>query len=85
MKAVGENIPRREGVDKVTGSARYIDDISFDGMLYGKTIRSTVPRGRIKSISFDPAFDWSRVVVAGWRDIPGPNIVALIEEDQPLL
>src|SRR5215467_1087987 len=85
MKAVGENIPRIEGVDKLTGAARYIDDLSFDGMLYGRTIRSTVSRGRIKSITFDPAFDWSRVVVAGWRDIPGPNIVALIEEDQPLL
>jgi CO/xanthine dehydrogenase Mo-binding subunit len=85
MKAVGQNIPRREGLDKLTGSARYIDDISFDGMLYGKTIRSTVARGRIKSISFDTAFDWSRVVVADYRDIPGPNVVALIEDDQPLL
>jgi CO/xanthine dehydrogenase Mo-binding subunit len=85
MKAVGQNIPRREGVDKLTGSARYIDDISFDGMLYGKTIRSTVARGRIKSISFDPAFDWSRALIADYRDIPGPNIVALIEDDQPLL
>jgi CO/xanthine dehydrogenase Mo-binding subunit len=85
MTAVGQNIPRIEGVDKLTGSARYIDDISFDGMLYGKTIRSTVPRGHIKSISFDPDFDWSRVVIVDYRDIPGPNILALIEEDQPLL
>src|SRR5215468_1226903 len=83
--AVGQNIPRREGVDKLTGSARYIDDITFDGILYGRTIRSSVPRGRIKSIKFDPSFDWSRVVIADYRDIPGPNVVALIEEDQPLL
>src|SRR5262249_43470559 len=82
---VGQNIPRREGVDKLTGSARYIDDISFDGMLYGRTVRSTIPRGRIKSITFDPGFDWSQVVIADHRDIPGPNMVALIEEDQPLL
>jgi CO/xanthine dehydrogenase Mo-binding subunit len=83
--AVGQNIPRREGYDKLTGSARYIDDISFDGMLYGKTIRSTIPRGRIKSISFDPGIDWSRVVIADYQDIPGPNVVPLIENDQPLL
>src|SRR5215813_1425075 len=83
--AVGQNIPRREAVDKLTGSARYIDDISFDGMLYGRTIRSTVPRARIKSITFDPDVDWTQVVIADYQDIPGPNVVALIEDDQPLL
>ncbi|HKV38226.1 MAG TPA: xanthine dehydrogenase family protein molybdopterin-binding subunit, partial [Blastocatellia bacterium] len=80
-----QNVSRREGHEKLTGEARYIDDIKYEGMLHGKTIRSTIPRGRIKSISFDPAYDWSRIVVAGHRDIPGPNVVALIEDDQPLL
>src|SRR5262249_54537191 len=42
-------------------------------------------RGKLKSISFDPGFDWSRIVVADYRDIPGSNYVALIENDQPLL
>ena len=27
-------------VDKATGAARYADDLSFPGMLYGRTIRS---------------------------------------------
>jgi len=83
--AVGQNVLRKEGYEKLTGAARYVDDIAFDGMLHGKTVRSTIPRGRIKSITFDPAFDWSRVVVADYRDIPGENVVALIENDQPLL
>jgi CO/xanthine dehydrogenase Mo-binding subunit len=83
--AVGHNVPRKEGHEKVTGVARYIDDIAVEGMLYGKTIRSTIARGRIRSINFDPAFDWSTVVVADHRDIPGQNYVALIENDQPLL
>ncbi len=82
---VGTNVLRREGVDKLTGAARYIDDISLDGMLFGKTIRSRVARGRIKSIAFDPTFDWSRIVIADWRDLPGKNYVALLENDQPLL
>ena len=81
--AVGQNVPRKEGVDKLTGAARYVDDIALDGMLFGKTVRSRVPRGVIKSIVFDPAFDWSRIIVADWRDIPGENYVALIENDQP--
>ncbi len=83
--SVGESVLRREGVAKLTGEARYIDDISFDGMLHGKTVRSRIARGRIKSINFDPAFDWSRIVIADWRDLPGQNYVALIENDQPLL
>jgi CO/xanthine dehydrogenase Mo-binding subunit len=82
---VGHNVPRKEGFEKLAGSAKYVDDIRIDGMLYGKTIRSTVPRGRIKNITLDPAFDWSRIVVADYRDIPGENYVALIENDQPLL
>ncbi len=82
---VGQNVLRKEGYDKLTGAARYVDDIVLDGMLYGKTIRSSIPRGRIKSISLDPAYDWSRIVVADYRDIPGENYVALIENDQPLL
>ncbi len=35
--AVGQNVLRKEGYEKLTGAARYIDDISLDGMLYGKT------------------------------------------------
>ncbi|HSB10037.1 MAG TPA: xanthine dehydrogenase family protein molybdopterin-binding subunit [Blastocatellia bacterium] len=83
--AVGQNVLRKEGHAKLTGEARYIDDITVDGMLFGKTIRSTVPRGRIRSIELDPTYDWSRIVVADHRDIPGANYVALIENDQPLL
>ncbi|HKQ06768.1 MAG TPA: xanthine dehydrogenase family protein molybdopterin-binding subunit [Blastocatellia bacterium] len=83
--AVGQNVLRKEGVEKVTGAARYIDDIALDRMMYGKTIRSRVARGHIKAITFDPSYDWSRTVIADYRDIPGANYVALIENDQPLL
>ena len=83
--AVGQKVLRKEGYEKLTGAARYVDDLSLDGMLFGKTIRSTIARGRIRTIEFDSAYDWSRVVIADYRDIPGDNYVALIENDQPLL
>jgi CO/xanthine dehydrogenase Mo-binding subunit len=67
----------------VTGAARYVDDLVFPGMLHGRTIRSTVPCGEILSIR--PRFDLSGFVVADFRDIPGKNVVALIEDDQPCL
>jgi CO/xanthine dehydrogenase Mo-binding subunit len=83
--AVGQNVLRKEGYDKLIGAARYVDDLTIEGMWFGKTIRSTIARGRIKSIRFEPVYDWSKIVVADHRDIPGANFVALIENDQPLL
>jgi CO/xanthine dehydrogenase Mo-binding subunit len=82
---VGRSVLRREGQPKIMGEAKYVDDLTYPDMLYGKTMRSSVARGIIKEIKFDPAFDWSQVVIADYRDIPGRNVVALIEEDQPLL
>ena len=83
--AVGRSVPRREGVDKVTGRARYTDDIAVPAAWLGKTVRSTIARGAIRSITLDPAFDWSRVVVVTAADIPGDNVVQLIRDDQPVL
>ncbi|MBI5709926.1 MAG: xanthine dehydrogenase family protein [Candidatus Eisenbacteria bacterium] len=83
--SVGVSVPKIEGRDKVTGRALYVDDLAVPGVLHGRTVRSIVPRGRIRRIVLDPGFDWSGVVVADHRDIPGKNACAHIEEDQPLL
>jgi CO/xanthine dehydrogenase Mo-binding subunit len=83
--SVGVSVPKLEGRDKVTGRARYVDDLRIPGMLHGRTVRSTIARGRITRVVLDPAFDWSGVTIADHRDIPGDNVVALIEDDQPLL
>jgi CO/xanthine dehydrogenase Mo-binding subunit len=82
---VGRAVPRKEGRDKVTGRARYVDDLSFDGLLYGATVRSPVARGRIREIIFDASLPWDEFVVVTARDIPGANSVALILPDQPYL
>jgi CO/xanthine dehydrogenase Mo-binding subunit len=76
---------RREGPAKLTGTALYTDDLVFPGAWYGHTIRSTEARARLLGVELDPAFDWSRVVVVTAADIPGPNIVNLIQDDQPIL
>src|SRR5204862_6765237 len=83
--AVGRSIPKLEAYDKVTGRAQYVDDLRVPGVLHGRTVRSTIARGIIRRIELDPAFDWSGVVVADHKDIPGENVVALITSDQPLL
>ena len=82
---VGTSVPRIEGRDKVTGLARYVDDMVLPGMLYGATVRSRIPRGKIKEFTFGPGIDWKEFVIVWPRDIPGKNCIALIEDDQPCL
>src|SRR5690242_14591686 len=84
-QVVGRAVPRKEGRDKVTGAANYVDDYALEGMLNGVTIRSPCARGRIRRISFAPEIPWHEVVVVTAKDIPGHNAVALITEDQPYL
>jgi CO/xanthine dehydrogenase Mo-binding subunit len=82
---VGVSIPRVDGAAKVRGEARYLDDLEVPGMLHGATVRSAVPHGVLRAIRRDPDFDWSGITVATAADIPGENVVALLEDDQPAL
>src|ERR1700704_2693634 len=81
--AAGRNVLRKEGASKTSGAAKYIDDLSFPGMLHARTIRSTIPAGEITAIRFN--FDTAGFTIVDSRDIPGRNIVALIDDDQPCL
>src|SRR5207237_5847127 len=74
---------RKDGFEKVSGAARYLDDFSFPDLLYARTVRSTIPAGEIAGIAYN--FDTSGFTVVDYRDVPGRNIVALIDEDQPCL
>ena len=70
---------------KVSGEARYVDDLTFPGMIHGATVRSPVARGILKSISFDLGFPWEEFTIVTANEIPGRNEVALILNDQPCL
>jgi CO/xanthine dehydrogenase Mo-binding subunit len=84
-RARGVGPLRREGPAKLTGEAKYADDLVFPGAWFGATIRSTDAHARFVALDLDPAFDWSKVVVVTAADIPGENIVSLISDDQPIL
>ena len=85
MPSVGESIPRTDAALKVTGAARFVDDIVIDGMWHGAIVGANVARGRVKSIELDRTFDWGHVVTADASDIPGKNCVAMIKDDLPLI
>jgi CO/xanthine dehydrogenase Mo-binding subunit len=83
MASVGLNVERKEGMSRATGAALYADDLSFPGMLFGRTVRSTIPHGRVAGITL--GFDRAGFTVVDHHDIPGENCIALIERDQPCL
>jgi CO/xanthine dehydrogenase Mo-binding subunit len=82
---IGVPVPRKDGRDKVTGRARYVDDLHLEGMIYGATIRSPAPRGRIKGVRFSEGIRWHEFTIVSASDIPGTNCIALIVDDQPCL
>lgn len=84
-RIVGKSVPRKEGRDKVTGKSRYVDDMVLPNMLSGATVRSQIPRGRIRKITFGPGIAWDEFVIASAKDIPGKNCISLIGDDQPCL
>src|SRR5258706_4742081 len=55
MFAVGTNIQRIDGVEKVAGQAIYAGDLRLPGMAYAKTLRSPVPHARIRRIDASKA------------------------------
>ncbi|MDL2290832.1 xanthine dehydrogenase family protein molybdopterin-binding subunit [Desulfovibrio sp. OttesenSCG-928-F20] len=82
---IGKSVPRPDALEKVTGRAAYLADISLPGMWIAGMLRSPVAAGRLNGITRDPSFDWSRVCVITAQDLPGPNVVAMIRDDYEIL
>jgi len=83
FKVIGTRPIRHDGVDKVTGRAKYGADYAFPGMLHGKVLRSPHAHARIKSINYEKALRLPGVlaVITG-ADFPRPStdMVAIVGE-----
>ncbi len=55
LQVVGGSPPRHDGIDKVTGRAKYGADLILAGMLVGKILRSPHPHAIIRSIDVSRA------------------------------
>jgi len=55
FKVVGTRPPRPDGMDKVTGRARFGADMTMPGQLIGKILRSPHPHAKIKGIDASKA------------------------------
>src|SRR5262245_41130599 len=50
LKYVGQSVPRVDGIEKVTGKAKFLVDLVVSGMLHGRILRSSYAHARILSI-----------------------------------
>lgn len=82
--AVGKPIPKLDAVDKATGRAEYIQDVTLPGMLYGKILYSSYAHARIVKIDTEKAkaLPGVRVVLTG-EDIP-PIRMGVYKDNPPL-
>jgi CO/xanthine dehydrogenase Mo-binding subunit len=53
--AIGINVGRIDGVEKVTGQAKFTGDLNFPGLLEAKVLRSPLPHAEIQSIDIRQA------------------------------
>ena len=65
---IGISVPRVDGVEKVTGAAKFTGDLAIAGLLEAKVLRSPLPHAVIESIDIGEA-----------RSLPG--IVAILTRD----
>ena len=86
MRQIGMSIPRVDALEKVLGAARYGADVSLEGALSLKVVRSTRPHARIVSIKTGEALKVTGVEkIFTAADIPGKNLTGIINKDQPVL
>ena len=52
---VGTSVKRVDAIDKVTGRARYTDDLADKSALIVKIYHSTIARGMVKSVDTSAA------------------------------
>lgn len=55
LTTIGHTTPRVDAIARVTGQARYTNDIKLPGMLYGRVLRSPHPHARIRQIDTSEA------------------------------
>ena len=82
LKDISTSVPRKDHKGKVSGQLAYISDVKVENMVYGVLYRSPIAYGKIISIQLPNLPEGYEAV--GAEDIPGPNYVKIIKEDQPI-
>ncbi len=85
-QVVGRPHIRPDAVDKVTGRARYTDDLAFPNMLHAAVRRAGIPHGILRRLDVSKARALPGVVaVMTAEDLPGARLHGVLIVDWPIL
>ncbi len=85
-EVLGGHTLRADSVPKVTGAARYVEDMVMPGMLHGAVVRSPHHHARVMSLDISRAQQMAGVVaVVTAADIPGENGLGDYSQEEPVL
>ncbi len=83
---VGTSYPKYEAYEMAVGKRLFVNDLKFDGMLYGALLFSEHPKAKVLGIDVANALKIKGVVrIVTAEDIPGDRFVGLIFKDWPLM
>lgn len=83
---VGKEYRRVDAIEKVTGRAKYAEDIVMPGLLHGKVLRSPHHHARLMKLDTSSAERLPGVIrVITAKDIPGKNGLGDYSRDEPIL
>jgi CO/xanthine dehydrogenase Mo-binding subunit len=82
---LGKPVIRQDGLEKVTGKAKYADDYKFPNQLVGVMVRVPVSHAAINKIDYSEIIsNPSLVSICDANDIKGMKKIGPIRQDQPI-
>jgi CO/xanthine dehydrogenase Mo-binding subunit len=86
MRQVGVGVPKVDALEKVSGEAKYVADLSTKEPFHLKVVRSSKHHAKILSIEIGEALRVEGIEkIFTAKDIPGKNLTGIIIKDQPVL
>jgi selenium-dependent xanthine dehydrogenase len=86
LQVVGKLQPRPDAIPKVNGSAKFTDDLNFEGMLQARVKRAGLPHAILRKIDVRKARSLPGVVaILTAADLPGDKYHGLVIPDWPVL
>jgi len=85
FSTIGKRVIREDGWEKVTGQAKFGDDINFPNQLFAVPVRLPVIHATIVNIDYSEIIgNPDLTTICDSRDIPGSQKVGAIRKDQPI-
>lgn len=84
---IGSSYPKYQAVETALGDRDFVNDMYFDGMVYGTLKFSDHPRAKVLSIDYSDAARIKGVIrVFTSKDIPGNKMIGIVsQQDWPVM